>query len=399
MKRLAIICVTLSAMLAAVSCGGNSNKNSNNSAQTEQGVKFAPRERTSSMSAAERQAAIAAKKASLQVNVQSLMNSAGVKLSVLPPVPAGEITEAISEKIGVKMLGIIAANGVGGVNNVPGFAMGAAMTETGRQTTGTAPQKCVIKYDVVYSVLNVVDGNVYASATESVTGVGNTFAEAVGNAVKEIKSTESLQSMLATASDRIVAWYRDNLPTLKSQVNEAVNAGNYPLALAYLGSVPSQAAEAYEYATAEHAVVLKKYKATNAASAFSALKRAIAAGAQSTELQSEVYTALAMIPDDAPEYAQASKLVAEYESSVLARQAKAEAREIAAAEAQRLHEQQMAQAELEANKAIAIAEAKASEQAMRKHMREQDDSKRGFWGNLGARIINGIDYVGDQIPD
>ena len=395
MKKLAAICITLSVAVATVSCGGN---NANN-AQTEQGTKFAPRERTSSMTDAERQAAIAAKKASLQVNVQSLMNSTGVKLSVLPPVPAGDITEELSEKIGVKMLGIIAANGIGGVNNVPGFALCATITETGRQTTGTAPQKSIIKYDVAYSVLNVVDGNVYASATESVTGVGNSFVEAARNAVNEIKSTDALQSMLATASDKIVAWYRDNLPTLKMQVNEAVNAGNYPLALAYLQSVPSQAAEAYEYAAAEHAVVLKKYKATNAASALSALKSAIAAGTQSTELQSEVYTALAMIPDDTPEYAQASKLVAEYETSVLTRQARTEAREIAAAEAQRLHEQKMEQAKLEANKAVAIAEAKASEQAMRKHMREQDDSKRGFWGNLGARIISGIDYLGDQIPD
>ena len=385
---------------AAVSCGGGNN--SNKTAQAEQigqGVKFAPRERNSSMSDAERQAAIAARKSNLNVDIQSLMSSGGVKLSVLPPTPAAEITEELSEQIGVKMLSIIAANGIGGVNNVPGFALGAAMTETGRQTTGTAPQKSVIKYNVVYSVLNVLDGTTYASTTEAVTGVGNTFGEAARNAVNEIKSTDALQKMLATASDRIVSWYRDNLPTLKTQVNEAINARNYPLALAYLNSVPSQATEAYAYAKAEHGAVLLKYKATTAVSEFVALKSAVAAGSQSVELQPEVYVHLAMIPADAPEYAQATKIVAEYERSVLARQVKAEDREIAAAEAQRLHEQKMEEATLEANKTIAIAEAKASEQAMRKHLREQDDSKRGFWGKLGARIINGIDYVGDQFPD
>lgn len=379
MKKLAIICIALSVAALAGSCGGN---NANNG-QTGQGTKFAPRERTSSMTDAERQAAIAAKKASLQVNVQSLMNASGVKLSVLPPVPAGEITEALSEKIGVKLLGIIAANGIGGVNNVPGFALAASMQESGRQTTGTAPQKSVIKYDVAYQVMSVTDGTVFASAAESVTGVGNSFAEAAGNAVNEIKSTDALQSMLATASDKIVAWYRDNLPTLKMQVNAAVTEGNYPLALAYLQSVPSQAAEAYAYAEKEHPTVLKQYKAANAATALTALKSAIATGAQS-----DIYLQFAMIPADAPEYAQASKLVEEYEKSTFA-----------AAEAQRLHQEKMQLAELEANKTIAVAEARASEQAMRKHMREQDDSKRGFWGNLGARIISGIDYVGDQIPD
>ena len=377
MKKLAIICIALSVAAVAGSCGGNNTNNG----QT--GTKFAPRERTSSMTDAERQTAIAAKKASLQVNIQSLMNSSDVKLSVLPPVPAGEITEALSEKIGVKMLEIIAANGIGGVNNVPDFALAASMQESGRQTTSTAPQKSIIKYDVVYQVMNVTDGTVFASASESVTGVGNSFAEAAGNAVNEIKSTDALQAMLATASDKIVAWYRDNLPTLKMQVNAAVSEGNYPLALAYLQSVPSQAAEAYAYAADEHPAVLKQYKAANAATALTALKSAIATG-----VQSDIYLQFAMIPADAPEYAQASSLVEEYEKSVFA-----------AAEAQRLHQEKMQLAELEANKTIAVAEARASEQAMRKHMREQDDSKRGFWGNLGARIISGIDYVGDKIPD
>lgn len=388
-----IIAATFVAM-ALASCGGG-----NNSAGESQGKKFAPKERTSSLSDDERRAAIAERRSALKVDLNSMMNSNGVKLTVLPPTPHGDITEGISEKIGVKMLGIIAANGIGGVNNNPDFALAATMTETGRQTTGSAPQKCIVKYDINYRVINMLNGTVYASSAETVTGVGNTFEEAIFNAVNEIRSTDALQSMLATGSERIIAWFDDNLQSFKNQVSGAVNDNNYALALAYLSSVPSQAPAAYAYASEEYPKVLDRFKKHNAATNFAALKGAIVAGEQSNELLPEVYTALTMIPEGSPEYAQAQKLVDAYQTNVLKRQAEAQDREFKEAEAKRIHEEKMELAKLDADRQIAIAEAKASEQAMRLHMREQDDSKRGFWGNLGARIISGMDFVGDKISE
>lgn len=382
--KVSVIISSLALMAVALtSCGGSGN---------DSGTKFNPKEKESTMTAEERKAAIEAKKQSLNVDVASLVNTTGVKLSVLPPVPAGEITEEVSEKIGVKMLRVIAANGIGGVNNVPGFALGAAVTETGRQATGSAPQKFIIKYDISYQVLNVADGSVYGTATESITGVGNSFQQAAANAVNEIKSTDALQSLLASASERIVAWYRDNLPALKSQVNEAIAANDYALALAYLNSVPSQATEAYAYAASEIPGVTNKLKAKNSAKEFAALKGAIAAGQQSATLDASVYTHLAMIPVDSPEYKRAETLVTEYEKSVLARQAANESRQIAADEVKQAHEQQMAMAQLEADKQIAIAQAKSTESAMAPN-KNFKYVERGFWSKIGARIIEGIDKV------
>lgn len=376
-------------------CGGD-NKNSESS-QT--GTKFAPKEKTSTMTVEERKAAIAERKSSLTVDISSLMNSKGVKLTVLPPAPNGDITDAISEQIGAKMLSIIAVNGIGGVNNVPDFALAATMSETGRNTTGSAPQKFIVKYDINYKVMNVIDGTVYASAPEAITGVGNSFEEATRNAVNEIKSTPSLQNMLSTGSERIINWYTDNLPTVKNQVSQAISENNYALALAYLNSIPSQATAAYAYASQEQPKVLESFKKHNAVSNFTALKGAIAAGEQSTELNPDVYTYLALIPEGTPEHSQAQKLVESYQTSVLKRQAAAQDREYKEAEAKRIHEEKMQIAQQEADKQIALAEAKASEQAMKMHMREKDDSKRGFWGNLGARIIGGLDYMGDKISE
>lgn len=390
-----IFAVTLVGITIA-SCGGNGNSQH---ADNSGGVKFVPKDKESKMTDEERKAAIAERKASLQVNLESMMNSNGVKLTVLPPSPHGEITEAVSEQIGAKMLSIIAANGIGGVNNVPDFALAATMSETGRQTTGSAPQKFIVKYELNYQVMNMLDGTVYASAPESITGVGNSFEEATRNAVNEIKSTPALQSMLATGSERVISWFNDNLPMFKNQVSRAINENNYALALAYLNSVPSQAAYAYDYASKEQPKVLEAYKKYNAATNFSALKGAIASGEQSMELKQEVYTYLSMIPVDTPEYSQAQKLVDSYQTNVLIRQAEAQDRQYKTEEAKRIHEEKMELAKQDAERQIALAEAKASEQSMRLHMREKDDSKRGFWGNLGTRIISGLDYIGDKVSE
>lgn len=373
-------------MFLVAGCGGS-------------GTKFAPKERKTAMTETEREAAIAAKKASFDLNVDSMLNSNGVKLSVLPPAPNGEITASLSERIGIKMLGVIAANGIGGVNDVPGFVLAAYLQESGRQTTGSAPQKYVIKYEIFYQVMNVTDGAVYGSVSESISGVGNSFQEAASNAVNEIKSTKALQSMLADASNKIIDWYEQNFLVFKAQVEEAMGVGNYALALAYLRSVPAQATEAFTYAVTNRPDVLRKFKAHNAAAELVALKSAIAAGNQSTTLDNSVYTHLAMIPEDSPEYKQAVALVENYEKRVLSRQEAAEVREISVEDAIRIHEQQMEMAHLQADKSIAIAQAKASEQAMRQHMRDKDDAKRNFWGNLGARIISGIDYLTDKSTD
>ncbi|MCH5238105.1 MAG: hypothetical protein J1E95_09965 [Muribaculaceae bacterium] len=361
------------------------------------GKKFAPQEKISSLSDSERQVAIAERKASLRVDIPSMMDFNGVKLTVLPPKPEGNITEAISEQIGAKLLTIIAANGIGGVNNVPDFALGATMHETGKEMTATAPQKTIIKYTINYKVLNMLDGAVYSSTDESVTGVGATDIEATRNAVNEIKSTDNIQQMLATAKERIINWYEENLLTLKNQVSGAVNSKDYALALAYLNSVPSQAASAYAYASEEYPKVLVEYQKNIAHTELAALKGAIAKGEKASELNPEVYTHLAMLPPDSPQFKEASELVDKYQTSVLERQAKEKDQEFNVAEAKRIHEEQMQMAQLEADRQIAIAQAKASEQAMKQSMREADDSRRGFWGNLGARIISSMDYVGGKV--
>jgi hypothetical protein len=73
---------------------------------------------------------------------------------------------------------------IGGYGNSPAFALAVVMAPTGRAATGTAPQRMITKYTITYVVANMLTGDVYASHSDDVEGVGATFTEAARNAVK-----------------------------------------------------------------------------------------------------------------------------------------------------------------------------------------------------------------------
>ncbi len=372
------------AALLLVSCGGNSSSNKPS------GTAFAPKDRTTvEMSETERRNAIEAKKAENGVNLNVALDSNNVKLNVMPPFPEGDITEDISERIAVKMLHLTTANGIGGLNNVPGFALCASIQEIDKKVTSTAPQKMVTKYVLSYSVRNLLTDDVYASCEQEITGVGGSFQESVRNAVNSIENTAQIQKMLSTASEKIIAWYNSNLETFKGQVASAIANNDYAYALALISSVPEKAAVAFEYASSIREDVLNKFKMKNANNELTAMKQAILAADKT--MSTEVYAHLNLIPVDAPEYQEALKLCSEYETSVFeAREAK-ENREIAAEEARIEREHQMELAKMESERLMVQHQANATSETIQKLEKELEYERKGFWGSIGSRIINLVD--------
>ena len=397
MKKSIFIIAALAVVMA--SCGGEAKK------EVKKG--FAPQERESTLSDAERQQAIANKRAELNttVDLASLINLRGVKFSILMPKVEGEdITADISEKIGLKMLEMASQNGISGLGTSPGFVMGTSITQTGRAATGTAPQKMTVKYELTFKVMNTLTGDVYATTTQEVMGVGSSFPEANANAVSNIKNTPQVQQMLQTANDRIVEWYNTNLPTLKNQVDAAVSSGDYALALAIVESVPQAAAQAFAYAAEKQPELFTGLKKKTAGESLAAMTAALAAAG--TEFDPQIAAYLTMIPVDAPEYAEAKKNFAVYEKKcsdhLKALELKAE-KDSAAARAHEMEKLKFTQKErlvqIEADKMKCKYEQMASAKAMERAMRAEKDSKSGFWGNLGNRILGGVDAIGEVFDD
>lgn len=371
--------------VAIMSCGG----------QQKQGTKFASGEKQSSMTDEERQEAINQQRVQQHINLDTMLFSHAVKFSILEPVVQGEdITPDISHRIAVKMLEIASLNGISGLGTAPGFVLGTEIQQTGRAATGTAPQKMTVKYTLTFKVANAVSGDVYATASQDVMGVGNSFVEANQNAVSQINNTPQMQKMLQTASSRIIEWYSQNLSTIKNQIEAAVGAGDFDLALSIIEAVPQQAMTTFQYALQQQPIIFKKMQQKHASESLSALKAAIAEANGS--FSPKVAGCLAMIPEGTPEAKEASTLYAAYEKK-MAEKAAAEDRQ-QELEAQRAHETELAQ--IEAGKIKCKYESMANAKAMEKAMRAESDAKhKGFWAKLGDRVLGGIDAIGDKIGD
>lgn len=397
MKRIYnIIGIALMAV-AIMSCGG----------QQKQGTKFQPKERESSMSDSERKAAIAQKKAELGgLNLDTLLYSHGVKFSIVQPKVQGEdITQDIADRIVMKMLQIACQNGISGMGTNPSFVLGTEIAQTGRAATATTPQKMTVKYDLTFKVMNTVTGDVYATATQEVMGVGNSFVEANQNFTSEIKNTPAIQKMLQTASERIIDWYNKNVQTVKNEIETAAGKGDYDLALALASSVPQQATAAFQYASSKMDELTKGLMHKKAADMLGEMTAAVASAGDDFDPSIGAYFKL--IPTDAPEHAKAQELYTAYTQKCKERrdvlETKAEKDEEAAREFEKFkmmqeHETELAQ--IEADKMKAKYQAQAAAKAA------EAKSSKGFWGKMGERIIGvtdraikGIDVMDEIIND
>lgn len=389
MKRIYnIIGIALMAV-AIMSCGGQ-----------QKGTKYAPKERTSSLSDSERQAAIAQKKAELLggLNLDTLLYSHGVKFSIVQPKIQGEdITQDIADRIVMKMLQIACQNGISGLGTNPGFVLGTEIAQTGRAATATTPQKMTVKYDLTFKVMNITTGDVYATATQEVMGVGNSFVEANQNFTSEIKNTPALQKMLKTASERIIDWYNKNEQTVKNQIETAAGKGDYDLALAIASSVPEQATATFKYASSKMGELTKGLMHKKAADMLGEMTAAMSSAGEDFDPSIGAYFKL--IPTDAPEHAKAQELYNKYAQQCKARrdalEAKAERDERAAQELEKFkmmqdHETELAEIEADKikSKYASLASAKAAE-AKAKARRKSG----GLFGSIGDAISGTFDRV------
>ncbi len=380
----------LAAMFVLAACGNGGNTNTN-TAEQNNGKKFAPKERTSSMTAEQREAAIAQKKAELNVDPVALLDSRNLRISILQPLINGDITESVADRISMKMLEIAAQNGISGLGTNPSIMLGAEINQTGRTATGTAPQKMSVQYEMLFKVMNAATGDVYGVTKQEVMGVGNSFEEASLNAVNGIKNTAEMQNFLKTAGDRVVNWYDANVAVLKNEVAKAEAEGNFAYALALLGSVPEQATAAYKYVSEKQPKTLAAMLHKQAADLLGEMEAVLASS--NDDFNPVVGAYFSLIPMDSPEHGTAQKLYSEYEKKCHARratlEAKAERDEQAARELQKLqmqYENQQALAEIEADKIKAKYEAQAASAAAA-------NRPRGLFGSIGYAIAGTADRL------
>lgn len=276
------------------------------------GTKFSPKEKESTMTDAERKAAINAKRQQLTDVDTAVLLGNGIKLAVMTPLPDPEnfITEKLSKDLGMKMLSIASQNGVSGMGGDPTFVLLAGITGATKKLTGTVPQKTMITYDITLYVGNIATSDVFGSATFNMVGVGNNESQAAANAAKGLKNSNEIQQMLARAEKKIVDYYNNHAAQIKADIEAKINSNDYEAAYALLRSIPQEASAIFPWVSETLPSVGQKIMLKASAENLARLKVAIAEGDEQFNPEAGAY--LAMIPTNAPEYAEAQKLYSEY---------------------------------------------------------------------------------------
>lgn len=302
------VLIIMTAVLCLLSCGNHQNSSQSNNGSSV--VKFAPKERTSSLTDAERQTAIAQKQQETEVNIETLISPHSLRLTVLPPAITDDITDAVCEQIIMQLLRITSVNGISGVNGSSPMAFALAMNPVERKVTGTVPQKMLISYDATYYILNMQTWDVYASYATQVTGVGDSFELATSSAVRELKNSSEIQQMIAQAEVNVVTWFENNIQAIQNRVTQACSNQNYAAALAVLNAVPEQAINCHKWASEQVTIVIDQLKKQVAHIELAALKDAIAMAM--SEYNPAVGAHLAMLPLGTPEAEEGAQLYAQY---------------------------------------------------------------------------------------
>jgi hypothetical protein len=286
----------------------------------------------------------------------------GVKFSILPPSASKDLPLEASDKLCNSLIQIAAANGISGLCTNPVLALVSRVNRSESAMTNNISQKAVVKYEVTLYCGNTITGDIYASCTQALTGVGANFDIAAGKAFDEFENTNQINTMFATASERAIEWYsvRANVENL---VTKAVAEENYPLAMALLNSVPEQAAETFAYAKEYYPQVVGLLFEEQSAKLFADLKDLVAKG--DTAYLSDAGVILKMISPRSAVYPEALKVYDSYVSRVhsFGEQKRAQIREKESHERKLAHE--LALAEVELRKVVAPIEAKAAIEEMK----------------------------------
>ena len=270
------------------------------------GVKFAPKERQSTLSIAERDSAIAQKKRETNFDPDVMLFQNNIKLAVAGPAPQGEITEQVTMKVMTRLMQIASKNGIAATGDSPCFAIACQFNPISKEATGTAPQKMICNYDAVIFVGNLITGDIYACTTQRVSGVGSTFTEAAINASNEIEDSKEMQQMLSDAESTIISWYESNVQVFAQDVEALVSQGDLEKAFAMLRSVPKEAVNCFKYSSSRLKDVEKKLLTKHANEQLREMEDAMAQAGDS--YNPTVSASYKLIPENTPAHAKAEKM-------------------------------------------------------------------------------------------
>lgn len=173
------------------------------------------------------------------------------RISIAPVIPEklATLPQGAQEMLLTKMRQIISLNGMSAMDDAPLFVMTPELMVISNDVTPTTPVMHTYNIEVIFNLADLYSGNVYASASQALKGVGKTETAAYNAAFKQIDARSGkYKVMLERGKEAIIEYYNTQCELVISRANSLAAQKNYVPALALLNSVPPVCRECFDKA-------------------------------------------------------------------------------------------------------------------------------------------------------
>lgn len=157
-----------------------------------------------------------------------------------------------------KMGNILTQNGIiKGINSM--FILTANTNVLTKEITATVPQMYVYEFQITYFIGNGIDGNLFASKSYTIKGIGTTEIKAYIDAFKNISTKNNdLSDIISKAKVKIVEYYNSKCDIILAEASKLEKLNRYDEALYKLTSIPETCRACYSKSIAKAELIYKK---------------------------------------------------------------------------------------------------------------------------------------------
>lgn len=146
-----------------------------------------------------------------------------------------------------KMKSMVGLNGLSALEGVNMFIIYPQVSVLKSDVTATTPAMYAYRLEVVFNVADYYSGNIYATTSQEVAGVGRTQTVAYNSAFQLINERSGkYKVMLEKAKEEILAYYNTHCDLVISKAKSLAAQKNYYGALDMLNSVPPVCRECFD---------------------------------------------------------------------------------------------------------------------------------------------------------
>ncbi|HTJ11253.1 MAG TPA: hypothetical protein VL547_04490 [Dinghuibacter sp.] len=197
---------------------------------------------------------------------QDTTGNATISLAVVMPSEIKDLSDAQMSNLEDRIKDVVTMNGLSAEGGLDGFLIYPKLdinsTKTVQLTLGNMTVvQCTLSLYVRQYIPNS-SSILFSSFTRDIAGNGNSEAEAISNALTQIRpDDEAFQAFLARAKTRIIAYYVQNCERIMNEAQHAADLQSYDKAFALLLSIPKEATTCYSQVQQESvAIYMKKQR-------------------------------------------------------------------------------------------------------------------------------------------